>query len=606
MPIFESSPEHVASTNSEGEALLLNQEGAEAELATSPPYVKAPLEDRSKYEKLTQNREDISSEDSPHEEADTRPEKKRRRKIRTLPEKLIKNLRTDKRAPKPPNKEIALEDGESDDSIGSASDLRDHDESEDVPPEKADAISESVKTCGSSAYHAECESLATHEEDCTSRIIRAQLKNEAKPAETAGEDMLFVGHQYGEKPLLLDDELDSDCELRYDSSSKWSVEKRATKREDLWIKPSSSFDDDPADVFALAPFTKSKNKRPETTTLGTPGNSTPNSPVPAASTPYAKFRLNYPNNERRIKYAISADPINANMNTKTRTNAHYVANHLSPKQSLINVPNTTNHLSPNQTLTSPLSAENSLTPNPNVASPLSPNSSMLSNSSSRNSNPFLSANATNSEVKSTSAYGTVTVNSNVVNIQIGDYDYEYSKPYFAELDDQSPKSLCHVSNPNYASGFFYDSFSPIEDGPHPDPDPDPNFQLLERSAIEAPKKDEGFYPSLGEYKPKKDKAKKDGKSKYYLIDERGSDESPKPTTIKKTKGSNAYRKVSSKTKKIGTKIKKEVGFSNMSFEDFPSDDERQHASTTTPFEVLREAGEEKKYGSLKRIGNPFS
>ena len=39
-----------------------------------------------------------------------------------------------------------------------------------------DCISESIKTCGSSAYHAECESVTTNE-DNTSRIVtRVRVK----------------------------------------------------------------------------------------------------------------------------------------------------------------------------------------------------------------------------------------------------------------------------------------------------------------------------------------------------------------------------------------------------------------------------------------------
>jgi hypothetical protein len=42
----------------------LDGAGKEGVAATSPPFVRAPAEDRSKYEKLIYNFEDISSDDS--------------------------------------------------------------------------------------------------------------------------------------------------------------------------------------------------------------------------------------------------------------------------------------------------------------------------------------------------------------------------------------------------------------------------------------------------------------------------------------------------------------------------------------------------------------
>ncbi|KAJ8944738.1 hypothetical protein NQ314_009391 [Rhamnusium bicolor] len=279
---YDYSPEqHLAS--SEGEAPLIKAE-PEDDLTMSPPYIKAPLEDRSKYEKLTQGIYDVTSDSNSEEEVENfklQDKTKKKRKI-NIPEKLhsvyktvempIKSFRSERNKPeekankdkKKSHKKDSSVDIDSDDSIGSASDLRvDEDMMEGIPIKEdtiSETISESIKTCGSSAYHAECESMATHEEDCTSRIIRTKQREEAKKSAIQSEDMLFVGHQYGEKPLLMDDELDSDCEIKFDP--KWTPNKDQRKKADIWIAPSSSFEDH-NDVFAMAPFGKAKAKNEE-------------------------------------------------------------------------------------------------------------------------------------------------------------------------------------------------------------------------------------------------------------------------------------------------------------------------------------------------------
>ncbi|CAB0005622.1 unnamed protein product [Nesidiocoris tenuis] len=120
-------------------------------------------------------------------------------------------------------KHARRENSHSDDSIGSATDLQTRD-AEDTTArlDETETINESILTCGSSAYHAETESMATKEDVPT-----------ARHAPIIEEQDCFVGHSYGEKPLLADDELD------ISDSPTQEVE----------------------DVFSMAPFTKVEKRR---------------------------------------------------------------------------------------------------------------------------------------------------------------------------------------------------------------------------------------------------------------------------------------------------------------------------------------------------------
>jgi AP2-associated kinase len=135
-----------------------------------------------------------------------------------------------------------------------------------------ETISESIITCGSSAYHAECESLATHDEEeerCRRKIPTSKCDAAASSQQIIaknevdindGHDLLFVGHQYGEKPLLADDELDTDGDDDGGVRSPSPVHNRHPVDEEAnkgisWEKNSLG-KDIIIDVFALAPFQK--------------------------------------------------------------------------------------------------------------------------------------------------------------------------------------------------------------------------------------------------------------------------------------------------------------------------------------------------------------
>lgn len=172
--------------------------------------------------------------------------------LKSLRSERIKNDEKGKKTTSENNKDCV--DVDSDDSIGSASDLKADEDRTEVPV-KEDTISESIRTCGSSAYHAECESMATREEEYFKKP-RHQPKKKVEIDQTQTEDIMFVGHHYGQKPLLMDDELDSDCESKF---QKWNQSPEKCDKSDNWFQMSSSVDEN-KDVFALAPF---ENPRPK-------------------------------------------------------------------------------------------------------------------------------------------------------------------------------------------------------------------------------------------------------------------------------------------------------------------------------------------------------
>ncbi|XP_055608063.1 uncharacterized protein LOC129755541 [Uranotaenia lowii] len=289
----------------------------------SPNFIKLPLDDRNKYEKLNSN--DVTSDDSDAEfytdsVGGVKKQSFKQFVENNIPEKLqavyhkvdksqIKNVQivrklrgkvvhkddVKKRHQKGASgaKENRVREtvadqarkgnDDSDDSIGSASDLRaneDFIDGEEVDNGKAvvgripkkfnrgafgegsvdDCISESIKTCGSSAYHAECESVTTNEDNSSRIVTRVRIKKREHDSKHSVIDEDDSGEEdmiQGDKPLLLDDELDYESAPENNISSEEALMDPFTP-ESLPDESEQQPEEDEVvlDPFAMAPFRK--------------------------------------------------------------------------------------------------------------------------------------------------------------------------------------------------------------------------------------------------------------------------------------------------------------------------------------------------------------
>lgn len=480
----------------------------------------------------------------------------------------------------------------SDDSIGSASDLRAREEEEEEEEKEGagetETINDSVLTCGSSAYHAETESMALEE-----TITKCPRVPEVP--ETEG-DMLFVGHSYGEKPLLADDELDTE----EDNPPPRSPPLLITIQEDP----------PPTDVFALAPFQKPDSKKRIKREINvTPDSllqlSTPSPPMLVAISPVVAegslVDLSDGSNE------VSLDIKDSGFNTFSADYDSSKTFPIFPQDSIPqevvvqadkdlfgSLPFIRHSNNPFTDGSEIISSNDGLYHKTSIViggsdsrltSVEDPNQAFAYNSLPQVSNVFVSSTvptiSTNQDLFGSVPFDRIPKST--------DSHYFVHRP--TTLPVTSESLSCDVTN-HLTQQIGEITVDSTADNSSPEA-----LMLPEKSDLNCvkTKKEHHKLHSLSE------------KCKYHLIEE--TRKSPLQSKHKIVKSS-VVKKTGKISKKIG-KVSK-TGFSNWSFEDFPSDgaEEAVEHSSSVPFEVLRDektpVESDRKFGSLKSRTNPFS
>ncbi|XP_065094514.1 uncharacterized protein LOC135715500 [Ochlerotatus camptorhynchus] len=661
----------------------------------SPNFIKLPLDDRNKYEKLNSN--DVTSDDSdsefyPDSAGGVKKHSFKQFVENNIPEKLqavyhkvdkgqIKNVQIvkklrgkvetkkgqpkvgrskDKQHAKKSVGEQGGKEGESDDSIGSASDLRANDDFPDgdegesgktVPgkPSKKlnrmtfgdgsvdDCISESIKTCGSSAYHAECESVTTNEDNSSRIVTRVRVKKREHDSKHSVIDEDDSGEEdmiQGDKPLLLDDELDYESAPENNTSGEEVLMDPFTP-ESLPDESEKLTEEDEIDLdpFAMAPF--KKPAVPKRTSIKYMPNVNPipeNCPtIPAPSLPPPPPSVDNFCTSTPIKPARSqlepidlppppppvTVPITAPEPVPFRErspNARTDLFGLEPFPPLVlsppipatrpvseatSIPTVTvqsgsvalTHIIPNTMAALPIVIPLEPAPPPILQKP-NPNPPMIARSSYINFG----------QIPTQSVINSFSPDNNYVNFQT-DYDDDDDVRKL-KSDDYDDSSDTVVKSSSKGGGFLSKKekvkYNSLKDHKTPTGKDDSSIMMLSGSgsagnhtSIIPVKLSQKVKVNVGGYKKVSAKVSKKEKSNGSAGGERYEENSTK-----------------------SAKACKQMGFSNMSFEDFPSDDaiEEHRAGPTAqrhgPFEVVRNdrtlLEAEKKFGSLKRRSNPFS
>lgn len=514
----------------------------------------------------------------------------------------------------------------SDDSIGSASDLRvklNDEEKEEYESEgesdermmgKQAASSrlshrcsfnelESLNTCGSSAYHGECDSATTHDENCSTSSLSRRKRDRNKHSSTTNieteGDLLFVGHQYGEKPLLADDELDSE-EGGYSSGNvSPMLESPNTSSRKRW-------DDQAAvDVFALAPFPTMISRE--------------------AQPP----KLKEPEEDLAVREGSLVDLQDPSKKLHSQVDQHVSSSlsplrgstpiHVRPEKRVIDK---TEDLFGSLPFGSPTVGENPFKDNlprsrPNCVSLLSNQKPISEHSSAIKPIPDLTGRklpelrSLDSELRGPSSQAS----ANTFYSQYCSFPApSYTTPSMVNLEGKSARAdlfgstpfTCEVKMPSQSSCPSSLNLSQnSQELKQPWHANSSNHSLYQTVSVLPSHPEANSETAVA---TKKEWYDKDGR--YHLMDGTRTPGKPNILPVKHVLKAKMVTPSSSKKSKSSKKSEKVGGFQNMSFEDFSSDDPAEPSLDVNKFEVRRNdssrAVDLERKGSLKRRSNPFS
>lgn len=557
------------------------------------------------------------------------------------------------------------------DSIGSASDLRaeaedDFDQQDDGRTHNGlrhvkvttydDGISQSVKTCGSSAYHAECESVATNEDDVSRVVVKVFTKKRERISDSSNtiidENQLSPSsadllHKYGDKPLLLDDELDYDSDENTES------------KEDQTGGQSS----EELDVFAMAPFKMPKSLPKKLRAAATssakqqpPKFDPPITPIVEDPTLFAfsapdavkdsfwtSTPKKLPDDQNVFSTYLTQETKNALVTAAASIASvdRYEFNEpiFSPFPEQINNINCSidamNKIPVdsqcNEIIATMQKDMFGSEPFPNVhIVNASENKNIVENNNNQIKVERIAGTVPQAQKKLVSLVNvntSATLDNNIVSLASAQHQHQLSHAQLTAakyINYSKPDQMLPIADSDYVI------ISPISND-------DEEVSVFSTCALRTPPPNASTASSAPIKSSKKDKSA----GKYSYLKEKSSKQSKDDASARvalpsilasKVKGSSSlsYKKVKRHSKNDDeddncyfqsnslTKNSAKAGFNNMSFEDFPSDQELDclnpndgaNRTKTTPFEVVRNEKmlqeAEKKFGSLKRRTNLFS